>query len=179
MAKQSRARSERYKIREMELEYEQAMNRERLLLEAFARDPELKYFVGMIGGATLAYVSSVIGGAGGKVPKDQGMVVESEEKAKILKEKKAEPLSPFDFLGYTAPIPVVTPNMRKHIDAGVLPEPKSIASIANPLEFMSSLLTLGSAGFAGFCMMMLIIKGLFGDQGMSEVLKGIGEIVPL
>lgn len=54
--------------------------------------------------------------------------------------------------------------------SGILPK--------DPIEMVSGVMTLAGTGFAGFCAAVLILKAIFGEGGMAEVLKGIGEIVP-
>lgn len=44
---------------------------------------------------------------------------------------------------------------------------------------MSGIATLAGAGLAGFGAAILILKAIFGTGGASEVLKGLGEIIPL
>jgi len=53
------AKSERFKIREMELEYQLQMQREKILAEAFLRPPGI-YLVGLGGSAVIAYFGAAI-----------------------------------------------------------------------------------------------------------------------
>lgn len=204
---------------EINLELERrATQRERLLLEAFAKDPELKYFIGVGAGAGVAWIGLMLEGGKGNTAAyrhDQGIVSckrcggagtltvpemkligsmkipqptgqsktitcpECMGAKEIDTRKGLPPFMPWDAMLYASPANIKTATTQAYIDKGLLP-----ASLPNPLDalnpwgFMGNLLVIGGGGFAGFCSLVLILKAMFGEQGMAEVLKGIGEIVP-
>ena len=44
---------------------------------------------------------------------------------------------------------------------------------------IASILQIGGTGFAGSCMMVLILKSIFSGTDLGELLSGVGEIIPL
>lgn len=141
------------------------------LIKAFAADPELKYYVGMAAGSGVAVLAGVLATAGYIEPEN----TDTETNEVWIREKKM-------YWGWTlGPMgPIPWPKWREELTRA---EEKDVAAQATTgaagIVPMSELMAIGATGFAGTCAMILILKAIFGTGGMAEVLKGVGEIVPL
>jgi hypothetical protein len=135
------------------------------LLDAMKKDPELKYYLGVAGGAGLTALGGLIG-AMPDVGPAQGSLPPTQVRVPKLLPDWAMLLSPA-----LAVHPLSIPNWMKWSSGG-----GSVAK--DPFEIVGGTIALMGMGFSGFCAGILILKALFGEQGMAEVLKGIGEIVP-
>ena len=142
-------------IKQKMQEKQHAHDLQMAILDAFKKDPELKYYLGVAVGAGAASIAGIFG--------------QQTEQS-----------------GTTTP---TLPDWAYLISPGMLASPMALPSwmkwssgggdsATDPYNMLSGIIALGSMGFGGFCAMILILKALFGEQGMSEVLKGIGEIVP-
>ena len=136
-------------------ESKQAHEFKMALLDALKRDPELKYYLGVAVGAGAASIAGIFG----QEAQQSGSTTPTLPDWAYL-------ISP----GLLAS-PVALPSWMKWSSGGG-------DSANNPFDMLSGVIALGGMGFGGFCAMILILKALFGEQGMAEVLKGIGEIVP-
>lgn len=124
------------------------------LINAFAKDPELKYYVGVAVGSGVAGIATLFGQT-------------AEEKDSSL--------------------PTIIPDWAFLISPGLMASPAALPNwmkwkeggkVSDPFDMLTGIIQLGGLGFGGFCASVLILKAMFGEGGMAEVLKGIGEIVP-
>lgn len=137
------------------------------LLDALKKDPELKYYLGVAAGAGMAAFGSLFSELGG--PAASGKVVGSN----TTPAQPSASIPDWAFLispGLMAS-PLALPNWMKWSSGDG-------AKATDPFDIIGGVLALGGTGFAGFCAMVLILKAMFGEGGMAEVLKGIGGIVP-
>jgi len=146
------------------------------LLQAFAADPELKYFVGAGLGAGLGALGASLGMLQtGTTEESQGQTAE-----------KKKPWDPnWGTVGAaTWLMGPVNPALAGKLIAEFQNKQAQDAQNASGgsamgIIPMNEIMFLAGTGFAGSCMAILFLKAIFGTGGMGEVLKGIGEIVPL
>lgn len=164
----------RWITQKMEEEHERHM--QELLLRAFASDPELKYFVGAGIGAGVAWMGALIKSQDWNVP----IVNPKDEGAGLDKDKES------DF-----PYSWVLDPMKKGLQYGT-----GIGQALKGIDWlkkdslgkggfgglsgqMGNIMMLGGTGFAGACLMILILRSIFSGTDLGELLSGIGEIIPL
>ena len=159
------------------------------LINAFAHDPELKYFVGVATGAGVAIVSELFTSTlspGSAAPVETGeFPVPYATKSESARRKHeswnwvvpggAALAAAFPIVGGIASSPVGS----GAIAAWLLgtPEGKTMLDsqgIAWPTT-VSGILTLGATGFAGFCAAVLILKSIFGEKGAGGILGALGS----
>lgn len=159
--------------------------REMKMWDAFARDPELKYFMGMAAGAGVAMVGGLI--------KEIGPVA-----------KRDYPPNRADYDDDQSYVDAHGAWMRAHADDQVTAEDKTktaygwlLDAVQHPtkgaLDLMGgmdfagtdtivgqigNILTLGGTGFAGTCAMILILRSIFSGTDLGDMLQGVGSIVP-
>lgn len=195
------------------------------LIDWVSRDPEAKYYLGVLAGAGFASLGTLLNsvGKGGAVPKKSDGTPKSRDE--LLAQGRAEgqvftndmftdPTNPnnaaiikdsedryLEAHGYVAPkgqiekylwllSPAETAKVgaaaymgmaesefsKLQFGSGFSLSGKAIDDFINNI---SNMFVIGGMSFAGFCAAVLVLKALFGNDGMGEVLKGIGEIVPL
>ena len=139
-----------------EREHEMSM----ALLTAFAKDPELKYFIGMASGLGVAWIGAIIGQQA-KATGDTGGTSD-------------------DFLG-AAYNYMGGPILEKTVPAAAMT--KIFAGFGGNSEGLTgnigNILALGGTGFTGICTMILILRSIFSGTDLGELLSGMGEILPL
>lgn len=168
------------------------------LINAFARDPELKYFVGMAAGAGVAWVGSMLGGLGQTTTTTttySGALSEAEwSKWHMLpgaaqsgqtydqylegyaeKQKKIEEIKDIAY-GYLALQfgGVTGLATLKAIDWST-----GEGSTSGFFGNFGNIMKLGGVSFAGTCAMILILRSIFSGTDLGELLSGVGEIIPL
>lgn len=149
------------------------------VINAFAKDPELKYYVGVAVGAGVASIAALFGDAveGGtssvdQTQKDKGTWVGATVGGTGVKVKVG-----WDWL--VPAIAAVSPGaMVSNVGiAGVAawmtgtPEGQEAAKNLGFPQTLAGILSLGGAGFSGFCGMILILKAIFGEKGASDILS--------
>jgi len=143
------------------------------LLQAFAADPELKYFVGAGLGAGLGALGASLG----------MLQTDTTEQSEDTKKKPWDPN--WGTVGAaTWLMGPVNPALAGKLIAefqNKQEQDKANAAGGSAMGIipMGEIMFLAGTGFAGSCMAILFLKAIFGTGGMGEVLKGIGEIVPL
>jgi len=85
----------------------------------------------------------------------------------------------FTWLGPMNPLAI--PAFLSAVDQGALNDASTASSGKGGMSIvpMGQIMTIAGTGFAGSCLALLMLRAIFGTGGMAEVLKGIGEIVPL
>lgn len=144
--------------------------REMALINAFARDPELKYFVGAASGSGVAWIGKIL---------DSSSVATSD--SSTTADSGSWSPTGGQVVGWTwllGPFnPAIVAKTAELIAAAR--ERDSAATIGNFAGLpLGEIMVIGGTGFAGSCMAILFLKAMFGTGGISEVMKGIGEIVP-
>jgi len=147
------------------------------IINAFARDPELKYFLGMASGAGVGWVGSLFSQHGvsfpGMPPGPSGDENETLSKLRML---------PYGYLvvqrfgslkGAVTPIALYDMyQAHQALDQGF--------GSGNGLGAqMGNILKMGGYGFASTCAMILVLRSIFSGTDLGELLSGVGEIVPL
>lgn len=137
------------------------------LLNAFAKDPELKYFVGMAGGAGVAWVGAMLNTAGAGSTGSGGSTDTEgwDEKIKDL----AYGYLAIQSAGLTGIAILKGINWQGGDGSGT-------GGLAGQI---GNILALGGTSFAGTCAMILILKSIFNGTDLGELLAGVGEIIPL
>lgn len=167
------------------------------IINAMAKDPELKYYLGIVlgsgtaifgklleSGFTMDNFMGAISGADAGQPAPAA--ADAEPAAADAEPAVAEtPASAVSF-GWLAPGAVIgteTANMLGALFGGS-GSPGS-QSQDNLFGFVPNLLFLAGTGFAGLCATVLILKAIFGDEdvatlmgGVGSIAQGVGEIIP-
>ena len=152
------------------------------LINAFAKDPELKYYVGVAVGAGVAAISSIFDaatappnteGSGGS--KDSsgtwvgGSIFGVGAKVKVG----------WDWLMPAAaaisPAGVASNVGLAGISSWLMgtPEGQVVAKDLGWPQTAAGILALGAAGFAGFCTSVLLLKAMFGEKGAANILGAV------
>lgn len=124
------------------------------LVNAFARDPELKYFIGAASGIGVAWVGSMMG----------GKKTQAETDKEEITVREAIQKHPW---GWAVPDIMITDFELK------------MATVEKAENFLGNTWGLMGTGFAGFCMGVLILKAIFSGTDLGELMQGAGEIIPL
>lgn len=162
------------------------------LINAFAKDPELKYYVGVAVGAGVAGIASVFASAtegvsgGGGVEGGDPSQWESTGSAFEPWRRKGE-AEPKESWAWVVPAAFIlapgaaASNVGLAVIAGWLTGTDEGKEAAKELGWPSTvggILTLGATGFAGFCASILILKAMFGEKGAGSILSTItGAVV--
>lgn len=138
------------------------------IINAFGKDPELKYFVGVAGGAGVAFITALFNSAQGS------------------QEQPTAPVTPEGaFAGWLAislgPLGAAIPGspQRKAFDEAMvwLDKMNPWGTHGNPPSLAGAVNAgIGMAGlsFAGFCAAVLLLKAIFGEKGLGEMLSQLG-----
>lgn len=172
--------SEQAQIRKtMRLQHQHDM--QLAIVNAMAKDPELKYFLGVAGGSAVGILGAVAGKYGFSTSdKDETERAAPEVPETPTQWKPSETFGPFYWL-----IPGAY-----GIEKGAEINDKVLAAMSfenlqgspgggNLFGFVPNLLTIAGTGFAGFCATVLILKAIFGDEDVASLMSGVGSIVPL
>jgi hypothetical protein len=132
------------------------------LMRVLQSDPEIKYYLGVMLGSATAVTAAIMEGS--------FQMVEGDDT-----QQQPENMSAVDQYVWGL----------KQFGAGIIPG-KTFKGSGDDLFTgeglagnISGILKLGSAGFAGFCAMVLILKAIFSGTDLGELLSGVGEIIPL
>ena len=151
------------KKHKMDLDHEFRMK----LLQVLEKDPELKYYLGIIAGGGIAVLSAWVNEQLGEMGSTWGT-----GEASTTTEKKHLTSVPhaWEIIAYTSPLRIKSKAIKEWQDAGLMseiPEPKNL------FGFLNNLMTLTAAGFAGYCSMILILKAVFGNQSAPQMFDSI------
>lgn len=122
------------------------------LLDAFKKDPELKYYLGVAGGAGVAALGGMFSAATSSEP------VKTNLPPGITPDKAG-----WFWLSTSAGLPGVALWL---VDSSQ-PRP------TNPTQILTDIATLGGLGFSGWCASILYLKAIFGEAGASKLLEAI------
>ena len=159
------------------------------LIAAFARDPELKYFMGMGAGAGVAWIGKMMQQYDVALPMTEKQKEQAEQKdpdyqAKqtILSELKALPYTylAFQFGGLTGLS--LQQLYRLKDQHSVIAQKMDDASISGNsggvFGAFGGILAMGGAGFASTCAMILILRAVFSGTDLGELMGGVGALIP-
>lgn len=135
----------------MEHEHQQRM----ALLSILREDPEMKYFLGVAGGAATGVIGKMLTGVMGGTETAQAPPETDSSVPWAWLIAGANP--------YTLPIGALESISGKITTSG---------------DNFGSLLAMGGTGFSGFCSMVLILKAIFGDEDVATLAQGLGSLVP-
>jgi len=127
------------------------------ILNAFAADPELKYYVGMAAGSGIALISEMF-----KAGFDSTTSSTTTPSA----------TSPIPWLFILSPGLVGTPIGQLGLASWLYD--KEASTPDNMPSTVSGIVTLASTGFAGFCCSILLLKAIFGEKGATGILGALG-----
>lgn len=131
------------------------------LIDAFSKDPDLKWYLGVMGGAGIAFLGTLLPASSGSGSDAAGSAAE-----KSLGDRLMDSSSTFD--------ENVNNTLRK-VGLG------SIADLAETFDNASTpgkTAMIGGAGFSGFCATILLIKAMFPEGNVADVLKAAADAVP-
>lgn len=160
------------------------------LINAFAKDPELKYFVGIAVGAGVAGVSAIFGQITDSHPgyhyEKRGVADASGgihyEYVLVPNQTGGDNSDQFPTWGWLAAASVVSPggvftNAGLAAISGWLLGTDKLDDMGWP-DTAAGILTLGATGFAGFCASVLLLKAIFGKEGATGLLGSLtGAVV--
>lgn len=144
---------------QLELQKREFAHMEKMALyNAFARDPELKYFVGVAAGAASGAIGVMLAQtmSGDESPPD----TPTEPEANVPWGWVLSGASP-----YTFPL--------AFLESMTL---ETASNSTGMFGFIPNILILGGSGFAGFCSMVLILKAIFGDEDVASLMQGVGTV---
>lgn len=124
------------------------------LLDAFKKDPELKYYLGVAGGAGVAIASSLIGSL--QTPQDAKQTFPNPSGVDASKVG-------WFWLSTAGGLPGVALWL---VDS-------TQTRPTNPTQILTDITSLGGLGFAGFCASILYMKAIFGEAGASKLLDAV------
>ena len=121
------------------------------LINAFAKDPELKYYAGVAAGAGVAVISSLF----------------NPDTPTTGTTPSPNPEIPWQFL-FGPGILVTNVGIAAWLYDQNADKPGSLT------DTISGVVTLGASGFAGYCAAILILKAIFGEKGATGRLGALG-----
>jgi len=124
------------------------------ILAVFQKDPDMKYFMGLLGGVGVASLTEFIQGAGAPQSTEPK---QNNDWAWLL---------PLAGVG-AGPIGIVTGEYIREQLSG---------SSGGPWGSISGVVAMSSAGFAGFCASYLLLKAICGNEGIGKVLGSLGAL---
>lgn len=138
-----------------ELQRRQHKHEERMrILEIMAKDPEMKYFLGV-----------ALGGATGMIGKALGSALTGTN---VNTEAEVEQTVPWQWVMFAAAPGTLT--LWEAIWQS------SNTSGTGMFGYIPRMLDLAGTGFAGFCATVLLMKSIFGDEDVSGLMTGMGTV---
>lgn len=159
--------------RDYTLQKRQHQHEERMkVLEIMARDPEMKYFLGVAMGAATGAIGLVLSQTmGATVSKD-------EQTAREALISKSKPTA-WEWL-FNAPVAIGKTAGGWAAGAATGEEdfyPDFSMGGNGLFGFVPGVLAMGGGGFAGFCAMVLILKSIFGDEDVASLMGATAQAV--
>lgn len=134
------------------------------IINAMAADPELKYFLGVAGGAAVGVLGSIAAGTGIDTKKSDATAQAEADAA------AAVPAGPFGWIIQSPGVKLAT-----GVAETIAETTNNIST--NPFAFMGVTFALAGTGFAGFCSAVLILKTIFGDEDVATLAQGLGSML--
>ena len=135
------------------------------LMNAFAADPELKYYAGVAVGAGVASIAALFGGVASDDPPDNSKTPWKWLLYAVSPGAAASEVLP-GWVGYFSPIVALGQSFQESPPAG------------SPADLAKNVVAMGGMGFAGFCASILILKAMFGGDEGKGIMRTIGAVIP-
>lgn len=130
------------------------------LIKAMGDDPELKYFIGVAGGAATGLLGELLNSNLGGLTGSSSTTEPEETSSNLPWMWILSGASP-----YTLPL-AVAENMSSTMETDV------------KTNGILGMLPMVGAGFAGFCALVLILKAIFGDEDVASLASAMGSLMP-
>lgn len=159
MTKWSEAQKQRaheYKMLRRKQEHEKQMH----VLSVMAKDPEMKYFLGVCFSGAAGALGAVLEEAFAGTPSEGTIGYQEAAETGVSETLKS-------VWGW-----VVPPGLSDWVN----PFDSDASASVGMFGFVPGLLKLGGTGFAGFCATVLILKAIFGDEDVASLMTGTGTV---
>jgi len=142
------------------------------VINAFAKDPELKYYLGIAAGAGITAITALLGQylpeGVGEEPSDKNAAYNA--KKQLLDQSFAGWMV---IAGGPAAVLAANPSILNALNPSA-----SSGTSDTPWSGLNSLIGMAGVSFAGFCASYLLLKAVFGEQGIRKLTGAINDIVP-